>query len=195
MLFRSHKSPGHTHGNSSIRAAQGPNTEPPNPKPRPSHQNDGDNLGSTSGGQHKLRPAWLAPLLPLLILCHKVPGHQAQHPDRSLRGAGSAPQQHTLLPASEARQCPARGLSTGPSFELDAAASLGRQRGDEGHQGRLSREPGLQTSTAHSARRETCPFTATSSTDGGCHPRMSPAAREWTQLLAEALTLGGDSAR
>lgn len=153
---------------------------------------------------HHRGPAWLGPLLPPLTLCRKVPGApfpgcHAEHPGHS-RGS-RAPQQHTLFPAREARQPLARGLPTGPSLEPDTGASLGQRREDRDHRGRLALSRGPHASQVCrppgtcSARGRRCPSTATSSADGGCHPGASPAAREWTQLLDEALTLRDESAR
>lgn len=153
---------------------------------------------------HHRGPAWLGPLLPPLTLCRKVPGApfpgcHAEHPGHS-RGS-RAPQQHTLFPAREARQPLAHGLPTGPSLEPDTGASLGQRREDRDHRGRLALSRGPHASQVCrppgtcSARGGRCPSTATSSADGGCHPGASPAAREWTQLLDEALTLRDESAR
>lgn len=87
-------------------------------------------------------------------------------------------QQHTLFLANEAQQPQAHCLPPGPSRKPDTGPAWGHQRGDKGPPRQLllchslCMSPRLQISLRPvSARRDTCPFTATSSADVGCHPR------------------------
>lgn len=87
-------------------------------------------------------------------------------------------QQHTLFLANEAQQPLAHCLPPGPSRKPDIGPAWGHQRGDKGPLRQLllchslCMSPRLQISPLPvSARRDTCPFTATSSADVGCHPR------------------------
>lgn len=86
-------------------------------------------------------------------------------------------QQHTLFLANKAQQLLEHCLPPGPSLKPDTGSAWGI--GDKGPPRQLllcahslCMSPCLQTTPLPvSARRDTCPFTAISSADVGCHPR------------------------